>query len=211
MVMTKRKFTAAIDLLLPSIQIIKQNILTYFVLMVVPFLLITYGMRDAVYVRDLFSPLVLTGLGLTLVFYAPLIYTQTNTAKGKEISLQEAFREGYTYFWRLIGLNIVFSFALIGGLLLLIIPGIIMLRRYYLSFYYIVDRKLGIREAMEQSARESKKSPGAVYGVIGIILLFTLFGMFSTVGAAISAILTMLYGVAPALRYHEFKKLPAQS
>jgi len=203
--MPKQTFTPAIDLLIPSIQVIRQNLPTYFVLMVLPYLLITYGMKDAVFLSDFFTPIVVVGLVLSLVFYAPLVYTQTHTSAGREVSLAEAFSKGYAYFWRLIGLNIIFGMLVIGGMILFIIPGLIVLRRYYLSFYYLVDKDLSIKNAMEHAAKESKKKPWAIYGILGILFLFTLFGLFSVVGAAISAVLTMLYAVAPALRYQEFQ------
>lgn len=203
----KKQFTPAIDLLLPSAQIIKQNILTYFVLAVLPMLLYTPVATRVENLNDLYSPYLLVGMILAVFFYAPLIYTQTHTAKGKDVNLKTAFLEGYKYFWRLVGLNIIFGAMITIGFLAFIVPGVILLRRYFLSFFYLVDQDLSIKQALNKSAEASSKRPSAIYGVVGVTLLFAIFGGLSAVGAAISQVLLFLYSVAPALRYAEFKSL----
>lgn len=205
--MAKSKITPAADLLIPSIEVIRNNLLTYFVLSVIPLLLTTFGTANAKTVADFFSPVMFLGVLLSMLFFAPLSYTQTKTAQGKETSLGQAFSKGYHYFWRLLGLSIVFGVMLTIGFFLFIIPGIIVLRRYFLSFYYLIDKDLDIKTAMRKSAASSVKNSWAIYGVLGVGLLFGLFGLIPGIGTIIGVILQFLYSVAPALRYHEMKKL----
>ncbi len=149
----------------------------------------------------------ISGSVLSLLFFAPLTYTINKTSQGKQVGIDEALTSGLKYFWRLLGLSIVFGFMFLIGLLLFIVPGIIVLRRYYLSFYYLVDKDLDIKTAMKKSAKASELNKGAIYGVIGVSLLFGLFGIFPGIGTIIGTILQFLYSVAPGLRYQEMRKL----
>lgn len=202
-----KKITPAIDLLLPSMNVIKQNPLTYFVLSVIPMLLVTVGTKEATTLNDLITPLSAIGSLLSIIFFAPLTYTMLKTAKGKNVELSEAFRKGLPFFWRLLALSIILGFLILGGLLLLIVPGIIVLRRYYLSFYYLIDGNLDVKQAMKKSAESSKKNSGAIYGIIAISILFGFTGVIGGLGVAVGTILQFLYSVAPALRYTEMKKV----
>lgn len=201
-----KKLTPAVDLLLPSIEAIRQNLLNYFVLSVLPLLLMTYGSRNAETIGSMVTPFSVAGVLLSFLFISPLYYVMNKASKGEQVQLTEAFTKGYKFFWRLLGLSIVFGFLLIFGLILFIIPGIIVLRRYYLSFYYLVDQDLDIKTAMKKSANSSKQNYMAVYSIIGVSLLFGFFGIIPGIGTVIGTIMQFLYSVAPALRYQEMKK-----
>jgi uncharacterized membrane protein len=89
------------------------------------------------------------------------------------------------------------------GFLLLIVPGLFLLRRYILAPYFLVDKELSINEALNQSAAFSKKYSGAVWGLIGVTILISLLGIIPVLGGIASAILGIAYYCAPALRYKE--------
>lgn len=201
----KRKFTPAIDLLLPSASVIRQNVFTYFVVMLIPSLILTYASRSVQTIEDFQTPLFFVGALLSLLFNAPLLYTQTKSSKGVEVSLTEAFTKGYHFFWRLLFLNVVVTLLVIGGFLLFIIPGFIMLRRYFVSYNYLIDNDCSIKEAMQLSARATKGNYGAVFGIIAVLFLFYLIGAFGPLGAVAAVLLQVLYSVAPAIRYQEFR------
>ena len=55
-------------------------------------------------------------------------------------------------FWRYVAGNLLFLLIIIGGLLLLVIPGIIWSIKYQFAPFLIVDRNLGIKEAFQESA-----------------------------------------------------------
>lgn len=143
-----------------------------------------------------------------LLVFAPLLYLELRLAQGKQLGPKQAFRESLHYFWRLVGLYISVGFLVVVGLLLLIVPGIIMIRRYFLAGFFLIDNNLGIGEAMRQSAAATKGRAGAVWGVIGVQILLTLPGIVPIVGSFVGAVLTMLYACAPAMRYEQIKALP---
>jgi len=210
---SKPKISSAIALLIPSIDVIKNNLLTFFVLSVIPSLLSILGTKRvenptsfADIVKTI-TPLSLLGSLLAFIFFAPLIYTLVNTTKGKHVNLLEAFSKGYRYFFRLIGLLFIFATLMIVGFIFFIIPGIIVIRRYFLSFYYLVDQNMSIKDAMTKSAGITIQNSMAIYSVMGIMLIFGLFASIPGVSAVIGYIFQFLYSVAPALRYQEMKQV----
>ncbi len=211
--MSKPKISSAIDLLIPSIDVIKNNLLTFFVLSVVPSLLSILGTKRVenptsfADIAKTITPLSLLGSLLAFLFFAPLIYTLVNTTKGKHVNLLEAFSKGYHYFFRLIGLLFIFATLMIVGFIFFIIPGIIVIRRYFLSFYYLVDQNMSIKDAMTKSAGITIQNSMAIYSVMGIMLIFGLFASIPGVSAVIGYIFQFLYSVAPALRYQEMKQV----
>ena len=109
--------------------------------------------------------------------------------------------------WRMLGLYIAMG-AIIGiGFVLLIIPGLFAIRRYLLAPYVMLDKKCGIKEALDKSAEMSLINPGSVWGIIGVLILISLVGILPLIGSLAAFVLGVLYSVAPALRYQQLKKL----
>jgi len=103
--------------------------------------------------------------------------------------------------------SLLSGLLIIGGLILFIVPGIIMFRRYYLAPYFVIDKNLGVREAMAQSAAASKPVSGYIYGLVGVGIVLGLPNIIPLVGPIIASALALVYSVAPALRYEEIKDL----
>lgn len=146
---------------------------------------------------------------LGLIIQALLTVAQLRGAEGQELSLGGIWDEARPVILPLFGLSLLTGLLVACGLLLLIIPGIIILRRYFLAPYILVDQKLGILDAMKASAELSKPFSRSIYGVIGVTILIAFIGMVPLVGAIASAIGGVIYSVAPAFRYLELKKLNA--
>lgn len=133
---------------------------------------------------------------------------QLQGAEGKAITFDKLWAVVKQIGWRMLGLYIVVALFIIGGLILLIVPGLIMIRRYFLSPYVMLDKRpKTISEAMEISAKISKPHSGSIWGVIGVMFLIGLISVIPVVGWLASFLLGMFYSVAPALRYQELKKL----
>jgi uncharacterized membrane protein len=105
------------------------------------------------------------------------------------------------------GLYLLMGLYIFVGLILFIIPGLIMLRRYFLAPYVMLDTRCGITEAMERSAELSKPYSGYIWGMIGVMFLISLFNVVEGIGWMAAFVLGMLYSVAPALRYQELKEI----
>jgi hypothetical protein len=198
---TQPKLTNAFELFKPSIEILKKYSNVYAVLLLLPTALI---ILDTLLGTE--SIISFIGLLLTFIFFAPLIYAEVRTAGGHSVTLEESFKKGYTYFWQLLGLIIVTGIIIFIGLILFIIPGLILIRRYILAPYFMVDQDLDISEAMEAAAKQSKPFSWSLYPVIGVTILISLIAVFGRFGMLVSTIVSLGYSLAFALIYFEVKK-----
>jgi len=84
--------------------------------------------------------------------------------------------------------SIVYGLIVLGGLILLIVPGIIWGIKFQFFGYFIVDKGLGPIEALKQSAKITKDAKrtlllfGLLSGLINLLgVLLLLVGLFATV------------------------------
>lgn len=204
----RNNITPAADLLIPSGVILKDNLLTFFILVVIPMLLLAVGSRsNAESLSQMFTPVGIIGLILSFVLLSPATYAYNKASRGEEIKLKDALVNGLKYFIPLTALSLVVGAVILIGFLLLIVPGLIMTRRYYLSAYYLIDQNLSIKEAMQESANASKQNPMAIYGLVAISGAFIAVQIAPGFGLIAGSLLQFLYSVAPALRYQEMKKI----
>lgn len=144
---------------------------------------------------------------LTLFIQAMTYGLQLEAANGKTPGFDFLWQQAKKYWFRLFGLSIVVAVLTILGFLLLIIPGLIVLRRYFLAPYILIDKDLSISQAMEESAKLTKPYSKAIWGVIGVSVLLVFPSVIPVAGPIIAFLLGAAYSVAPALRYEELKKL----
>ena len=144
-----------------------------------------------------------------IIIQALMVVAQLRGAQGQKLSLGGVWDEGRPYVLRLFGLSLLTGLFVAAGFILLIIPGIIILRRYFLAPYILVDQKLGIIDSMKASAELSKPYSWSVYGVLGVTLLIAFTGIVPIIGTLVSVLGGIVYSVAPALRYVELKKFSA--
>ncbi len=132
---------------------------------------------------------------------------QLDGAKGRNFDFNDLWGVVKELGWRLLGLYIVMFLIILVGLILFIIPGLIMIRRYFFAPYIMIEKKTSIREALDQSAALSLLNTGSVWGIIGVMFLIGLVNIIPIIGGLASFALGALYSVAPALRYEQLKKL----
>lgn len=216
----------AFDLFKPSMEAVKRNPWPYFWLVFIPSLLslgsnstkATDANSSSAALESwgtlpftiALSSIVLLSIALVILslIIAPAVaHLQLSSARNKDIGVSDALKVGLKYVWRYLGLLIVIGLLFVGGLLLFIVPGLIVLRRYFLAPYFLLDKDLRIGEAMKQSAAATKPYSGSIWGIIGVYILLSLTGFIPLIGGLVSIILTTLYSVAPALRYYELAKL----
>jgi len=223
----KPELPGAFSLFQPSVDALMLNIGTFLGLYLVPILvlLVLVGITGGITLVSLASSHnsvaglgvglltlgVLISIVVALIFAPALPYTQLKSVKGEKINLSEAIKGGLKYFWRFIGLSIVVGLVVFVGLLLFIVPGIIFIRRYYLSVYYLIDQDLKIFEAMTKSAADTKPRSGAIWGVVGVQFLCGLSGVIPIFGGLISFVLNFLYSCAMPLRYIQIKEIVSKN
>lgn len=208
----------AFDLLRPSISALKTNIWAVMLLVFIPISILTAvavgslaagGEATAVSPASVNFTIISIGL-LTMATFIILMpaymHIQLKSAKGIKTTVGDATSVGVRYLPRYIGLSILVGVMLIIGFLLLIIPSFIVLRRYFLAAYYLVDQDLSIREAMSRSAESSRSYSWRIYDIMAVNMLFSLIGILPVIGQLVGGILQLLYSFAPAVRYHQIKE-----
>ncbi|HEX8762295.1 MAG TPA: hypothetical protein VF733_00885 [Candidatus Saccharimonadales bacterium] len=202
----------AFDLFKPSIEIVKRNLAAFIVLMGIPTVLTMIGPDPSFASNSDHNGGILEVLGflgslLTLLTFPAVVLLQLKGARSEQISGGEAFSQGLKYLARIIGLAICMAVIFIGATVLLIVPLFFAIRRYALAPYYLIDRNLGVFEALKVSAQESQGMWGAIYGIIGVTLLIALPSAVPVIGWMASAVGAILYAAAPGLRYLHIKAL----
>lgn len=222
---------SAFDLLGKSWEIVKNN---WQIFAVINIFGILYAIVDALNLGDydtnkINSPLLSGGseisgvqLGgiiggglLAFVIFASInfffvvmgISLQLKTAGGKKPDLNELFADGKKYFFPMLGLIIVLTVVIAIGFILLIVPGIIAIGRLAMAPFVMIDKKVGIEEALRRSNKLGKKYFGEVWAVIGVtILISILSGIISGIpllGPLAGTAIGIAYSVIIALRYKQ--------
>lgn len=210
---------SAFDLFTPSVNVIKNNLVAFLILAAVPLILMLIGQGPHVFKggadsgffntsnSNPFLDLVSTvGLIATLLAAPGIIVLQLKGVRKQAITWSEAFKEGLRHFWRLLGLILMLALILTVSLLLLIVPFFLVLPRVFLSPYFLIDKKLGVMDAIKASNEAYKAHKGS-WGVIGVYVLLNLAGIIPVIGNVAANILSFLYGPAPAIRYEQIRLL----
>jgi hypothetical protein len=199
-----------------SLSLIRLHIEQVIIISLLPTLLASLGSLLIQSRGIIGSPIILIGGLWALGSIAASNYLQLTSAKGKLVSTLDCYRKSWRYFWRLLLFSILFGFAVVIGLILIIVPGLIIIRRYLFTPFYIIDRDLSIGEAMRLSAHQTEQVRGYVWGTIGVLAALTLgsglvgqlFGFIPGGATIITALLSITYFFIAALRYVEIKQKP---
>lgn len=161
----------------------------------------------------------IAGLGsivlLIFAIVAILLFVMTTSLEvkssaGKKPDLSELFKDGKKYFFRMIGVGILSGLIILGGFILLIIPGFIAITRLIMSPYHLVDKDLGVVESLKQSNEQAKGNAGKIWAAIGVTILVSIgasiLGVIPVLGALAGAAVTIAFSLVLVLRYQQLKK-----
>ncbi len=205
---------SAFSLFKPSWEALKLNIVEIIMIFLIPtIVLFVVGL-----VLALLIPSDSRAVGLAILFAIggliyvglvgpALVYAQLTSGRMEKVTYNDAFACSKKFWARFIGLSIVVGLVVLVGLLLLIVPGIIFLRRYFLSQFALIDQDLSIGDSMRTSNKLSKGRSMAVFGIIGVDILIGLPNVIPVIGGIITFVLQIAYFCAPAIRYQQLKAL----
>ncbi len=209
------KPTGSWKLIMPALLLFKKHIVTATFIFVLPGLLAVLagkliGGFTVVNAQSIAGVILIVIVCLWLIMnIAAAYYFQLRIIADEagRPGIIETYRYSARYILRIIALG-VFVLLTVGFGLLLIVPGIIALRRYFLAPYFMIDSDLGIREAMQESAKATKPYRGYIWSMLVIMIIFSGIGvgaqrLWPSYGSVISAILIATYIMLPALRYRE--------
>ena len=152
----------------------------------------------------LFLVTALLGL-IGLVAIAAFIPVSTvailESAKGNKITVSGVLSESFQYSLPMIGTIILTALAVIGGLILFIIPGLIFAAWFSLASYAVVAEKKGPVDAMKRSKQLVKGHVWEQFGLMSLYSAFSILNIIPILGQLVLLGLSVVYAAAPAIRY----------
>lgn len=116
----------------------------------------------------------LVALVVSFILELGLIRMYLDLCDDKEDTLETLFSQ-YRLVWRYFGALLLYGIMVVLGLILLIVPGIYLALKYQFFAYLIVDKSLGVIEALKKSAEMTRgikwKLLGFSFAVGGLNLL----------------------------------------
>jgi hypothetical protein len=159
---------------------------------------------------------------LYAISQAVTLYGAFQDMRGRPFQLGEAFSHGFARFFPLLGLTIAWGFAVVFGIILLIVPGLMLLAAFYVSLPACVVESLGPLQSMSRSAALTKGHRWKVFGiyllvligsfVLGSLIRVVFVRLTSPLGAALAGLVwNALFGayhsVMVAVMYHDLRVL----
>lgn len=117
---------------------------------------------------------------------------------GKNFEFKDLFNGG-SYFFKFLGGAVLYALIVLGGLILLIVPGIIWGFKYMLWPYLLVDENLSVTEAIKRSGQLTKGYKFKLFVMSLLLGLIALAGLIALVVGYFVA-LPVIY-VALAIMY----------
>lgn len=154
--------------------------------------------------------IVLLLLAVNFFLFTMATSLEVKSSGGKKPDFSELFSDGKKFFFPLLGLVIIMAVVIGIGFLLLIVPGIIAIGRLALAPYIMIDKKVGIEEALKQSNELGKKYFWKVWAAILVMILVTailagLLGIIPILGPLASVAVSIAFSVVLALRYQQLR------
>jgi len=109
--------------------------------------------------------------------------------------------DAWDCFWRYVGATILYGLIVLGGFILLIIPGIIWSVKYGLCFYVVIDKGLGPVQALKASSRTTMGAKWELFGFFILCGLINMLGVLCLIVGIFATYPTVI--VANALVYRQ--------
>ena len=210
---------SAFDLFKPSWAGVKLNLMELVVMFLIPTALLSIYFSLAAAATSTSTGnvnalgVVLLAIGvLAIAVYAvllgpALIHIQLKSARMEKASYESAWETSKKFWWRYLILSLAVGLTILVGLILFIVPGIIFIRRYFLSQFALIDQDLSTVDSMRFSDQLSKGRSMSIFGIIGVYILIAIPNVIPFVGSIITFLLQIAYYCAPAIRYDQLKAL----
>jgi uncharacterized membrane protein len=121
-------------------------------------------------------------------------------ARGEEVRVGDMFAVFTRNYWNAVGAGVLTGLIIIAGLIFLIVPGIIFAIRLVFVPYLVIDRRMGVTEAITTSWRMTKGRGGTIF-LMGLLAIPIFIGGAIALGVGI-IISFMWTAAAFAVLYH---------
>jgi hypothetical protein len=138
-----------------------------------------------------------TTVGTTMAYLAGI--------RRQKLDFNQTFRNSLPLTLKMLALTILITLALIGSLLLLIIPFFFVAPRLALVNYFLVDKDMDVLEAFKASWAATKGRVGKVYGIVGASIAMALL-VITIIGIPFAIYFLIMYSAAFAVLYEYLQK-----
>jgi uncharacterized membrane protein len=120
-----------------------------------------------------------------------LIITAHRTSEGEAIGIRDSYALSLRFFWRYTWTWILYFLIVLGGVILLIVPGIIWGVRYSLAPYAVIIENLGAKQALSRSRALTKGKGFSIFwhelrlGSLFLLLITLSLGLLTSLIAAV--------------------------
>jgi uncharacterized membrane protein len=122
------------------------------------------------------------GIPLSIGYY----YVFLKAARKEKFEVQEVFA-GFKTYWNSVGAGVLTALIVIGGFILLIVPGIVFSCKLAFVPFLVADRKMGPTEAIRTSWRMSRGHAMEVFAIELLGILLAIAGLICLVVGVIIA------------------------
>lgn len=210
MLNTERELTPSWSLVRPSLDLVRQNSEAVIFIILLPALLLDFGSLIIASSRLTGLVIIIVGIIWRIFNISVSDYLQVKAASGKTVSVAECYRRGLRFWLRIVAFEILFGIMILIGLILVIVPGLIVLRRYYYTPFYIINKDMSIGAAMRASASDTLPVSGWVWGTFGVTFAFAILALLLTsiryIGPLLAALVSLIYFFGTALRWREVSR-----
>ena len=150
-------------------------------------------------------------LGLIVGIFAIIIrigYTKIflRIYDGESPKFVDIFKE-YRIFWRFLGTSILTTLAVLGGLILIVIPGIIWAVRFSFAPIIVIDTKMGPVAGMKESYAITK---GNFWKILGFWIVIGLINLLGLIALGVGLLVTIPVSTLAVIHvYRELSKAKA--
>lgn len=128
--------------------------------------------------------------------------------RGQKYAVDQALHISPVLALKVFGLGILSGLMLFVSFLLLIVPFFFIAPRLELANYFLIDKNLGVIEAIKASWAATKGNAGKVWGIWGFTFLLFLPAL-TIIGIPVAIYFLIVYSAATAVLYEFLGKQPA--
>lgn len=152
--------------------------------------------------------IVVVDLIVIAVVLAPAITrVQLASARHHQLTWAEARHGSPQVGWRLLGAALLIGLTVIGGLILLIVPGLIFAVWFSLTAYAIVDEDLGVIDGMKRSRNLVRNRFWDTAGVLAFFQAASILQVVPVLGRLAAIVLSVIFSPLQTIRYYQLVHL----
>ncbi|HEY6254879.1 MAG TPA: glycerophosphoryl diester phosphodiesterase membrane domain-containing protein [Xanthobacteraceae bacterium] len=155
--------------------VLKRNFLIFFVVTAIAtlpmYLVLQRAVGDPLQTSQLKGLGIFVALVLTSLSQAIVVYGAFQDMLGRRVDLGQSVQVGLRRFFPILGLAISVTLLGILGLIALLVPGLILLTRWFVAMPACVVEELGVSSSMRRSAQLTKGHRWKIFGVMLVLLI----------------------------------------